>query len=407
MNPAAPTVYFVREVPWDSVFPISTRMLAAEFALDGWNVAWITAPLAPWHVIGSKGREYPDRDGRYVARNVFAVSPATAIPFSRHFPLDRPVLADALWRGCLPPLRQTLKRHGVPAPDLLFLSQWSAFGIRHLFRDVPIVYHVTDKYEGMSTVPDTIRDIQRENLRHAARVIVTAPSLKDHLVAEYAFAPDKIDVVIHGVAYERFQGATTEPPALREIRGPRLVALGNMNWLPFDGMLHLAENLPDAEIVLLGPANQAVQEMARRRGNVRALGAVRAADVPAYLSRCDVGLVAFGEQADAFVNGICPMKLFEYAAAGLPVVSTPLPLYRTLDVPIRESPMGDGFVAAVRGALCAPLDLRESMRLFARENTWRRRYEQCLSIVEPLLACGRAALHATSEVPSSMGDVHP
>jgi hypothetical protein len=69
--------------------------------------------------------------------------------------------------------------------------------------------------------------------------------------------------------------------------------------------------------------------------------------------------------------------------------------------------MGDGFVAAVRGALCAPLDLRESMRLFARENTWRRRYEQCLSIVEPLLACGRAALHATSEVPSSMGDVHP
>lgn len=385
MNRSKPTIYFVREVPWDSVFPISTRMLAGEFAADGWNVVWLNPPLMLWHMLRQKSLDFPDRRGRHVTENVFAFTPATAIPFGRRFPLDRPWLAENMWWGCVPPLRELLTTNDVPAPNLLFLSHWSAFGLRHLFPDTPILYHITDRYEDMPFVPKTFRDIQIDNLCHANHVVVTAPSLERWVVDSYGYPSDKVKVVIHGVLYDRFQDSFVEPSILCGIPRPRVVSIGNTSKLPFDGLELLAKAIPSMHLVLLGPLNNEVSKLDERHPNIHALGAIQPDDVPSFLTACDVGIVAFGNQIDGFVKGICPMKLFEYAAAGLPVVSTPLPVYESLDAPVWQAPMGDAFVAAIRAALKAPDALREQMRSFARRNTWQQRYEAVLPIVRSLL----------------------
>ena len=390
MNPANPTVYFVREVPWDSVYPISTRMLAGEFAADGWNVVWLNPPSMLWHAIRRRSLHYPDRKGRWVNDNVFAMTPTTVIPFSKHFPLDRPSLVEATWRGCWPPFRRSVADRGVASPDLLFISHWSAFGLRHLYPRVPILYHVTDKYEGMSSVPATFRKIHTANLDCADHVVVTAPALKRWLVDEYACADSRVTIVTHGVLFERFQGTFEEPELMRAIPHPRLVSVGNTTKLPIDGLRRLAEALPAAQIVLIGPRNEPVDRLATDRSNIHALGPMRAEEIPAYLAASDVGIVAFGGQVDNYVEGICPMKLFEYAAAGLPSVCTPLPVYNALDVPVWIAPIGNAFVDSVRAALIASPDVRARMRAFALRNTWRRKYEEILPIVRSLRTPGVA-----------------
>ena len=47
------------------------------------------------------------------------------------------------------------------------------------------------------------------------------------------------------------------------------------------------------------------------------------ADVPAYMQGLDVGLIPFRAH-DPFVQGINPNKVYQYLAAGLPVLTTPL-----------------------------------------------------------------------------------
>ena len=67
------------------------------------------------------------------------------------------------------------------------------------------------------------------------------------------------------------------------------------------------------------------QTIAKKLGhpNLVALGSVDYSKLPQILSQCAVGLLPMSD--DASNAGRSPMKFFEYLAAGLPVVSTPLP----------------------------------------------------------------------------------
>ena len=46
-------------------------------------------------------------------------------------------------------------------------------------------------------------------------------------------------------------------------------------------------------------------------------------DVPAYAQALDVGVIPF-RAADPYVQGINPNKVYQYLAAGLPVITTPV-----------------------------------------------------------------------------------
>jgi glycosyltransferase involved in cell wall biosynthesis len=70
-----------------------------------------------------------------------------------------------------------------------------------------------------------------------------------------------------------------------------------------------------------GPLKAAVEEMVREKGldNVLVLPAVPKSTVVPLLKRCDVGLVAT-VRSEIYRYGVSMNKLFDYLAAGLPVV---------------------------------------------------------------------------------------
>jgi hypothetical protein len=95
--------------------------------------------------------------------------------------------------------------------------------------------------------------------------------------------------------------------------------------------------------------------------------------VPAHVALFDVGVVPFARSA--LTDAMLPIKVFDYAAARKPVVSTPLGAYQGEDLPFLRlaEPNATDFAAAVlasldggwRGAWDAAVDRYDWERLVA------------------------------------------
>lgn len=87
-------------------------------------------------------------------------------------------------------------------------------------------------------------------------------------------------------------------------------------------LAEVARKRPDWHIVMIGDSTVDLAPY-RSLPNMHFLGRKPYADLPAYCRQFDVGLIPF--KVNELTKAVNPIKLREYLAAGLPVVSTPLP----------------------------------------------------------------------------------
>lgn len=124
-------------------------------------------------------------------------------------------------------------------------------------------------------------------------------------------------VIANGADAERFS-----PPAAEAApRAARCVYVGALDdrfdWEQIDAW---GRSRPDVEFVIAGPGVRAPRVTP---ANVRVVGPVPYADVPALLHTARVGLLPLSD--NPLNAGRSPMKLYEYLAAGLAVVARATP----------------------------------------------------------------------------------
>jgi glycosyltransferase involved in cell wall biosynthesis len=190
------------------------------------------------------------------------------------------------------------------------------------------------------------------------------------------------------VEFARFAAPRPEPPALAALPRPRIGYLGLLShFLDFEVLEALRRARRGGTLVLIGPGDPATEAAVRAlagRGGVAWLGPRPYEEVPAWLQGLDVGVIPF-RAADPHVRGINPNKVYQYLAAGLPVVTTPL-----LDLP--PAPPALQFAAgvaewerAVARALEAPRDPERS-RALARPHDWDALAARMVEEIERRLA---------------------
>ncbi|WP_345096707.1 glycosyltransferase [Planomonospora venezuelensis] len=148
----------------------------------------------------------------------------------------------------------------------------------------------------------------------------------------------------------------------------------------FDLLDRLAEELPEASLVLIGDANGPTERLTRHR-NVYWLGFRPYEQIPAYGSGFDVAIMPWLD--NEWIRNSNPIKLKEYLALGLPVVSTPFgELERYPDQVITASGAAD-FAEAVRTALKegGPLPAEE-LRSSVADAAWSVRAADLMRLVE-------------------------
>ena len=216
-----------------------------------------------------------------------------------------------------------------------------------------------------------------------------------------------------GVEVDHFMKAndpeTTIPDDLQEIRkkGPVIGYFGGLNErIDADLLVQLAESLPNASVVLLGPifADFGLSDfedkwasllpyphspgfkLKPKPDNLHLLGIRKYDELPSYLKGFDVCLLPY-VLSDATYD-IHPVKGLEYLASGRPVVSTPLPdvvkFYKGIIDVADNTP---DFVEIVRKHLESPSEEKNRERMeFARPKTWENMAARMRQKI--LSACG-------------------
>ncbi|MGY4858076.1 glycosyltransferase family protein [Cryobacterium sp. AP23] len=177
-----------------------------------------------------------------------------------------------------------------------------------------VVYRPTDLYlNGAAAVK------QRALLRIAAGVIATSDEVLHSLPLDRQIPRMTIE---NGVEFGRFAAPLSEDRS-------GAVYVGALDErFDWDAIRQFALAVPDAPVRLAGPADSAPPGLP---SNVELLGSVPYADVPALLARARVGLLPLSDSPSN--RGRSPMKLFEYLAAGLQVVSRETPVIAARNLP--------------------------------------------------------------------------
>src|SRR5205823_3012052 len=127
--------------------------------------------------------------------------------------------------------------------------------------------------------------------------------------------------------FERARRAASDPPAVfKGLAGPVVGFVGTLRkQTDLDLLSQTAALAPDLNFVFVGPHMTDVRGL-NAQPNVHLVDAVPHEEMIRYVVRFDAGVLPY--VLDSFTAGIMPAKLKEYLAAGLPVVSTPLPEVR-------------------------------------------------------------------------------
>ncbi len=246
-----------------------------------------------------------------------------------------------------------------------------------------VIYQCVDEYTAFSGVhSQSLGELEEQLLRRADAVIVSADLLYR---SKAPFNPRTI-LVRHGVDHAHFRRAldpTLEiAPEVADLPRPVLGFFGLVaDWVDVELMAEMARRFSHGSLVVLGGVTTDVSALARMP-NVHMLGRKPYSALPSYCKGFDVALMPF--RVNRLTLNANPLKVREYLAAGLPVVSTPIPEVEVLGLcRIADGP--DAFAREISAALEDPGPSAVRSDAVASESWEARLGEICrfLETIEP------------------------
>ena len=368
---------------WDSVFTLGSHYICERFLERGATVLWfqsywsIFTPLVAWKGFKSIFRQWRIRP-RLIRKNLYGFSPFTFFPYRNFSGLRSKTVGSNTLRVTLPPVGWWLKHHGWDEPDLLWITAADLVTLPEFINCKHTVYRITDNYVGFDHIPSGFAEFEQRLIQKADVVITTFSAAFERAKAQRGkntyLLPNAVDT-------KRFESA--KPTLLMdEIPSPRIIYLGSLEyWVDCDLLYRIATLRPKYSVVLAGPPPvRPSASLSRLEGlpNIHFIGEVKHDLVPGLLREADVAIIPYVQ--DVRTHDSSPMKLYEYLAAGLPVVSTRLKEVMASEAPVLYGRSAEEFARAIDHALTGGKGRQEFLD-FARGNTW----EQRLSTIESIL----------------------
>lgn len=224
------------------------------------------------------------------------------------------------------------KRGGI---DVVYerYSLWSVAGLQFARRNrLPFILEVNaplaaqqEAYRELA-MAETARAIEALLFTSADRVVVTSPALQRYAHSR-GVSRQRIRVIPCGVSPRMFRDPRHVGP-----RGQSDFVLGFVGSLkPWHGVELLLEAFAELaarhasyRLVVVGdgpllPYARAFCQQRNLDRRVTLVGSVDHDDIPRYLAQCDVGVAPYPPLPSFYFS---PLKVWEYAAAGLPIVAS-------------------------------------------------------------------------------------
>jgi glycosyltransferase involved in cell wall biosynthesis len=282
---------------------------------------------------------------REVEPNIFVLNPlaipAYGIPFMQK--VNRELLKLQVWRA--------MDRLGFRRVVNWVFNPTAAVVAGTLSEDL-VVYYCVDEFTAFSGIPAQLVELEASLIRKADLVIVSSQKL---LQSKSQHNPRTV-LVRHGVPYAHFRKAlspeTRIPDDIAKLPKPVIGYFGLMaeDWIDIPLMEHVAKHFSQGSMVLLGKVTTDISRLTALP-NVHVLGRKPFEDLPAYSKGFDVAINPFPINEVTLSSN--PLKVREYLAAGLPVVSTRIPEVEVVKQ-VRIADSKEAFVQAIEEELRHP-----------------------------------------------------
>jgi glycosyltransferase involved in cell wall biosynthesis len=250
-------------------------------------------------------------------RNIFVLNPI-AIPV-----YGRPRIRDLNRTLLRFQVKRAMRQLGFQRP-INFVFNPAAAVVAGALGEEQILYYCVDEYTEFSGVSSSsLAELEQQLLRQSDLVIVSAERLYQSKVK----SNPRTVLIRHGVDFDHFRKAldpeTIVPEEIRDLPHPVIGFFGLIaDWVDLDLLAAVAKRFPNGSMVLLGKSTTDTSAL-EQIPNVHLLGRKPYTSLPAYCKGFDVALMPF--RINELTLNANPLKVREYLAAGLPVVSTAIP----------------------------------------------------------------------------------
>jgi glycosyltransferase involved in cell wall biosynthesis len=317
---------------WDSD-PLSKKHIMLRLAKRN-RVLWInsignrrpTASIVDLKRVIKKLRDF-SQGHKKVDEGIHVYSPI-AVPFFSSA-AARWINRKALQWG----VRRACRRLGFQSPITWTFVPASA-EIAGSLGEHALVYHCVDEFsEFTGTDKAAILEMERGLLEKSDCVIVSSDRL---YATKQAHNPNTF-LVTHGVDVAHFRkacdAAVAVPAEMAALEGPVIGFFGLIaDWVDLELIRYLAVSRPTWNFVLIGKTTTKTQIFDGIE-NIHLLGQKPYEELPMYAKGFDVAILPFA--INELTLAANPLKLREYLAAGLPVVSSALPEAEKLNSVLR------------------------------------------------------------------------
>jgi glycosyltransferase involved in cell wall biosynthesis len=306
-------------------------------------------------------------------------------------PFHRYRIVRELNRRLLPVLvRRATRRLGLRRPILWAYVPQAEVLIDALDPSL-VVYHCVDDISAQERIDTaSFRAAEARFATRADLVLASAPALAERLrtiSGNVMDAPNVADTDLFAKALLPSPPAPRDPE-MAALPAPRIVFTGAIVAMKLDLPLlaELARLRPRCSFALVGPIGPGEPNpdisAVTAEPNIHLLGPRKYSDLPSVLREADAGLIPYAR--NTLTESIFPMKVYEYLAAGLPVVATPLPaLAGVTDVAV--APDAKGIAELLDKALVEDSPERRAARSrAAAAHSWDRRLEEIAAAIAAL-----------------------
>jgi glycosyltransferase involved in cell wall biosynthesis len=378
---------------WDTPLPTNRQQIMSRAAQRGHPVLFVeTGDFVGkhlWRLVRGPRRRTIARKlvgGTRAAPNVRVRQLLNLLPFAQRFGWCNRIN----WRLGAAMLRREAR--AMPAPRVLWIYDPRGADAIGSFGEAFAVYDCVDDYQHQVGPGARGRAfVAQQDLAAAAGsrlVFVTTAGLKQRHEGSSG-----VHLVPNVGDYDHFRPAAARAharPALRELTRPVIGFAGNIaeGKVDFELLDAVAAGFPDASLLLAGPAEggarSRLDELGKRHSNLTWLGLQPYADLPSVIAAFDVALIPYA--VNPYTRNVFPLKVYEYLAAGKPVVASGVPSVAHLDPHVVLAPDRASFVAAIEAAVAAGEHHAEERMAIAAANTWDGRTGSLLELIRKELA---------------------
>ncbi|MFH0794148.1 MAG: glycosyltransferase [bacterium] len=377
-------VVIVEYHPFNCKARLGNHQYAALFEKHGFQVLWISHYVSPFHLLKNRKRNLEKlklwwRKGMQRTPMLREYCPLTLLPYYKAPILKSFTVLRRSLDFCIPPVQHVFDRFGFQRPDLVWIGNPvfcelvpKKVAPRKLF------VRIADDNSKFYDVPESIIEAENRLLKKADCIFATSTPLFERLKKTF---DGKVRYLPNGVDYDFFARPRGGIPTEYEgISSKKVIYVGALQrWFDVALVEKLVRDNPQTHFFLIGELHIDLSGLSRAP-NCHVLGPRPYESIPQYLQAADVAIIPF--KYTDLIRSVSPIKLYEYCAAGVPVVSRWWDELAVVNPPARLARTHEEFQSALRQALESDQMERDKLQAFAAANSWGKRFEEIMACLD-------------------------